>query len=124
MDLQNYFTPYVIVIVAFTDNQLPKISNLPQDTVLKSASCESQFIGTCIYNWQDTMPFDNSGFVTLTSNYQSGDSFPVGVTTVTLDVFDPYNNRDVVAFKVNVTGVFAYTFCYVFFQLLEEVLEN
>ena len=48
---------------------------------------------------------DNSGSVTLTSNYQSGDAFPIGRTDVIYIATDESDNIATVRFKLIVKGV-------------------
>ena len=47
---------------------------------------------------------DNSGFVTLTSNYQPGDVFPIGKTEVVYSAIDPSGNSATASFVVTVAG--------------------
>ena len=55
--------------------------------------------------WNNTvLAMDNSGFVTLTSNYQPGDVFPIGKTEVVYSATDPSGNSAIVTFVVTVTG--------------------
>ena len=48
---------------------------------------------------------DNSGSVTLTSNYQSGDTFPIGSTDVEYIATDQSGNSAAVEFVVTVKGI-------------------
>ena len=48
---------------------------------------------------------DNSGSVTLTSNYQSGDTFPIGSTHVEYIATDESGNSAAVEFVVTVKGI-------------------
>ena len=48
---------------------------------------------------------DNSGSVTLTSNYQSGDAFPIGRTDVIYTATDESDNIATVQFTVIVKGI-------------------
>ena len=51
---------------------------------------------------------DNSGSVTLTSNYQSGDIFPIGSANVGYTAIDQSGNSVTVEFVVTVTGTTLY----------------
>ena len=51
---------------------------------------------------------DNSGSVTLTSNYQSGGTFPIGDTNVVYTATDPSGNFETASFKLTVQGIFMY----------------
>ncbi|XP_071508204.1 uncharacterized protein [Diadema antillarum] len=42
--------------------------------------------------WREPTASDNSGFVTLTSTHQSGDTFPIGRSVVTYTAIDPAGN--------------------------------
>ena len=55
------------------------------------------------WNEPDTVT-DNSGSVTLTSNYQSGDTFPIGSTDVEYTASDQSGNFASVEFVVAVKG--------------------
>ena len=53
------------------------------------------------------MVSDNSGSVTLTSNYQSGDSFPTGDTYVVYTASDPTGNTVTTTFTLTVRDMFS-----------------
>ena len=69
---------------------------------------------------------DNSGSVTLTSNYQPGDAFPIGETYVVYTATDPSGNLMTLMFTLTVQGMFLLTIVscayflmgFFFFQLL------
>ena len=54
--------------------------------------------------WTEPTATDNSGMVTLTSDYISGGSFPVGTTTVTYTATDESGNTAECDFDVIVAG--------------------
>ena len=54
--------------------------------------------------WTEPTVTDNSGVLTLTSDYQPGDQFPIGVTLVTYTASDPNGNIAMLSFHVNVSG--------------------
>ena len=51
------------------------------------------------------MVSDNSGSVTLTSNYQSGDAFPIGNTDVVFTATDLNGNTATAILKLTVQGL-------------------
>ena len=58
-------------------------------------------------SWKPPTATDNSGeAVTLMSDYNPGDNFIVGTTTVTYTAVDAYNNTATYSFAVVVTGNF------------------
>ena len=60
---------------------------------------------TAVGEWSPAVDAsDNSEMVTLTSNYDSGDTFPIGQTEVTFTARDPSNNEVMASFFVTVTG--------------------
>ena len=55
--------------------------------------------------WAPPNVTDNSGYYTLSSNYKSGDSFPVDKSTmVTYNATDPSGNIATLSFFVTVYG--------------------
>ncbi len=60
-------------------------------------------IGDAAVSWSEPTITDNSGSVTVTSDYQSGDRFPVGDTIVSYTATDPSGNSDMFKFLVTVT---------------------
>ena len=57
-----------------------------------------------VVTWTEPTVTDNSGVLTLTSGYQSGDQFPIGDTLVTYTASDLAGNIATLSFHVNVTG--------------------
>ena len=56
-------------------------------------------------SWTPPTASDNSGeAVTMTSDYESGETFPIGKTKVTYTATDSYGNTASSAFNVVVTG--------------------
>jgi len=86
--------------VTVTDNQSPDIAGCPADmtiyTGVNSTTCGS------VVNWTAPTASDNCTISTFTSNYNSGDTFPVGTTTVTYTATDIHNNTSVCSFTVTV----------------------
>lgn len=56
--------------------------------------------------WTIPSVSDNSGQVTLHSDYDSGDRFPYGNTTVTYTATDGSGNQDIAYLKVVVNGMY------------------
>ncbi|XP_071496209.1 uncharacterized protein [Diadema antillarum] len=52
--------------------------------------------------WREPTTSDNSGFVTLTSTHQSGDTFPIGRSVVTYTAIDPAGNVANCSFPVTI----------------------
>ena len=72
----------------FTDNEDPTISGCPSTQTINTDSG----IATGTATWTAPTASDNSGSVTLTPDYNSGDSFPIGTTTVTYTATDGSGN--------------------------------
>ena len=56
--------------------------------------------------WDPVTATDNSGSVTLTSNYQSGSAFPIGENNVVYTATDHSGNSVTSSFIVTVEGIF------------------
>ena len=54
--------------------------------------------------WTPPTATDNSGTQTLTSDYNPGDTFPIGTTLVTYTSADDAGNTDDCMFYVEITG--------------------
>lgn len=85
----------------FTDNEDPTISGCPSSQSLNTDSG----VATGYATWTPPTASDNSGSVTLTSDYDSGYPFPIGATTVTYNATDSSGNTvSTCSFVVTVTG--------------------
>ncbi len=71
-------------------------NNIVQDTDANSA--------TAVVTWSAPTASDNSGSVTLTSSHSSGDTFPIGETTVTYTAVDDAGNQIEDTFTVTIEG--------------------
>ena len=72
-------------------------SDISQDTDSSSS--------TATVTWTPPTASDNANEgVTLTSDHDPGDTFPIGTTTVTYTATDPYSNMDTDSFDVIVSG--------------------
>ena len=59
---------------------------------------------SAIVTWDPVSVTDNSGSTTLTSNFQSGNAFPIGITNVVYTATDPSGNIITTSFTVTVEG--------------------
>ena len=57
-----------------------------------------------VVSWYPVTATDNSGSFSVMSNYQSGDSFPIGNTDVVYNATDPSGNLAITAFVVTIKG--------------------
>jgi hypothetical protein len=76
----------------------PSISGLPANITVVSTNATN-----AVATWQAPTATDNCSAVTLTSNYPSGATFPVGTTSVVYTARDASNNSSTGAFAVTVT---------------------
>ncbi len=79
------------------DATAPVIKNCPQPIFLSTAGT------TAIANWIPPTATDNCSNPILTSNFQSGSAFNVGITTIIYTARDARNNSAECRFSVNVT---------------------
>lgn len=84
--------------VTVADAESPVITNVPANTTVgnDSGMC------TAALSWTPPTALDNCS-ATITSNFNSGDAFPVGTTTVTYTAIDSSGNSDTASFNVTVT---------------------
>ena len=61
-------------------------------------------LSTAVVTWTPPTASDNSGSVTLTSNHEPGDTFPIGVTVVRYNATDPHSNEAMTSFTVTIIG--------------------
>ena len=92
--------------VAVIDSLKPQIKCLPNISTHASANCSA------IVTWESPTVIENCHY-TLSSNFHSGDHFPIGQTSVTYIARDDANNADTCSFTVTVlpstmTGIVAY----------------
>jgi len=97
--------PANVTICTFTvtviDNEAPVIVDCPTDIVVVNDP------GQCGANvtWTAPSATDNCGLTTWTSNFNSGDFFPVGTTVVTYTAVDAQGNVTTCSFTVTVEDV-------------------
>lgn len=84
--------------LTITDALGPKFNNCPKDTTILS------FNGTgTSFTWAPVTATDNCGTVrNITSNFQPGATFPIGITEVLYNAVDDRNNPSECRFKVTV----------------------
>ncbi|MEC9475411.1 MAG: HYR domain-containing protein [Planctomycetota bacterium] len=85
--------------VTIHDDEAPGISGIPAALDLTT----DQGLCTATAMWSDPIPADNCGSVSLSSNFDSGDSFPIGSTTVTYTATDASSNSSSISFVVTVS---------------------
>lgn len=85
------------IVVADAEN--PVISDMPEDITItaEADSCSA------IVTWQGATADDNCDMQSLTSDYSSGDRFPVGATLVTYTALDIHGNDTTATFTITVT---------------------
>ena len=86
--------------LGFADDENPAISSTPADI---SQSTDAT-LATAVVTWTPPTASDNSGAVTLTSSHNPGDTFSLGVTTVTYTAVDAASNMVTDSFMVTITG--------------------
>ena len=82
-----------------TDTERPTFtSNISSLTAIASAG-----LAYVAVSWTEPVVTDNSGFLTVSSNYQPGDQFPIGETNVTYTATDSSGNINTFSFTVTVS---------------------
>lgn len=84
--------------VTVVDVTGPEITNCPSDVEISTAACEAIAI------WDEILANDNCGNVSTTSNFSSGDTFPLGSTLVTYAFTDDQGNESQCSFNVIVVN--------------------
>ncbi len=88
----------VVVDPCANDVTPPVISGCPQNISLSSANAIN-----AVATWTAPTATDNCGVASFNSNFSSGASFPIGLTTVTYTAYDKKNNKATCSFNVTVT---------------------
>ena len=83
-----------------SDQEKPVISNALTSRILET----DPGLPSAIVTWDTVTATDNSGYVTLTSNFQSADTFPIGATNVVFTATDQSGNVAMSSFIVTVQG--------------------
>ncbi len=84
--------------VTVSDNEAPVVANLPANISVNN----DPGMCTAVVTWTLPNAQDNCT-ATLSSNFNSGDAFPVGVTTVIYVATDPSGNIDTDSFTITVS---------------------
>ncbi|MEN2284533.1 HYR domain-containing protein, partial [Algoriphagus sp. SE2] len=87
---------FMVEITESGDNENPTISDCPVEVIVET---DPENCGA-IVNWIEPTASDNSGSVTLTSNFEPGTIFPVGITTVVYTARDAAGNQSTCSFNV------------------------
>lgn len=95
-----FFTFKRLIIYIFLDTEKPTIDDVPQN-IVQSTDPGSN---SAVVSWPKPLARDNSGYVTLSTSHEPGDSFPIGETTVSFTAIDPYSNKATKSFTVTVRG--------------------
>ena len=85
--------------ITITDDEDPSISDMPADISVNNDSGDCSAVVT----WDAPSSDDNCGIGSFTSNHDSGDSFPVGTTTVTYTATDVNGSSVTASFDITVT---------------------
>ena len=64
-----------------------------------------QGASTAIATWIEPISTDNSGYQTMTSSHDSGDTFQIGTTMVNYTSVDPSGNVNTIAFFITVSFI-------------------
>ncbi|WP_373493499.1 HYR domain-containing protein, partial [Aquiflexum sp.] len=90
---------FTVTITESDDNEDPVIIDCPSNITVSNDpdSCDA------VVNWTEPTATDNSGTVTLTSNFEPGSVFPVGTTEVKYTATDGAGNQSTCTFNVTVT---------------------
>ncbi|XP_072024992.1 hyalin-like [Amphiura filiformis] len=92
-------TGITIILNVRSEVEAPVIFNTPDDITQNTDPNKAYATVT----WMSPSATDNSGSVTLTSSYNPGDTFPIGVTKVTYTAIDSSNNMAESSFNITVT---------------------
>ena len=80
------------------DVEDPTISNVPGNLIIDTTSNEAEA------TWIEPSASDNSRIYTLSSDYESGSLFQLGLTPVTYTAIDPSGNTATATFMINIQG--------------------
>ena len=94
--------PSLSLKIAFkTDDEMPAFVNVSESLVVNT----DPGLPTAVVFWQQPLATDNSGEpVTISSNFTSGDTFPIGITAVTFTATDTSGNEASALLTITVTG--------------------
>ena len=87
--------------VSKSDDEKPVFFNVPENLVINT----DPGLPTAVVSWQQPSATDNSGgSVTITSNFNSSDTFPIGITNVTYTATDTSGNEESAMFSITIIG--------------------
>jgi hypothetical protein len=89
----------IVVDPCANDLTAPTFSNCPTNINLTTSGINAQAF------WTAPTASDNCSTPTMSSNFLSGATFPIGTTTVTYTATDARNNRSTCTFRVSVTQI-------------------
>lgn len=85
--------------VHVNDIQAPEITLIPEDQTILANEDECSMVA----NWPSPTAIDNCGVASIfTSHHNSGDLYPVGVTTIEIIATDIHGNVSTASFQINV----------------------
>jgi hypothetical protein len=90
---------FMVTIKESADNENPVINDCPSDITVSSDP------GKCsaLVTWTVPSASDNSGSVSMSSNFELGSIFPVGTTPVVYTATDDAGNQSICSFDITVT---------------------
>ncbi|XP_072037686.1 uncharacterized protein [Amphiura filiformis] len=88
---------------ANVDQDPPIITSCPSDDIIGSVTIGVN--DSTIITWQEPAAEDTIGPLRVAQSHRSGESFPVGITTVEYRFYDGVNNEAFCRFNVTVIGV-------------------
>ncbi|XP_041472957.1 hyalin isoform X48 [Lytechinus variegatus] len=89
---------FTVTVIGATDNIGPVTSNCPASQTITAAVGSTSAVAT----WTDPTFTDSSGVASVTSDFNSGSSFPIGTTIVTYTATDTLGNTGECSFSINV----------------------
>lgn len=99
-NLQFSNSTYLLSLLT-ADTGGPVCMNSPDDITVNTNSGEP----TASVTWTQPTFADNSGAFTVTTNYEPGDTFPIGTMLVTYEAVDSSGNNGICSFTVTVIGI-------------------
>lgn len=84
-----------------TDNEPPSLQGCNFGDISQPTDAASD---EAVVNWTPPVGLDNAGAPTVSSNFNPGMAFPVGVTTVTYTATDAAGLTSMCSFNISVSG--------------------
>jgi gliding motility-associated-like protein len=85
--------------VTVTDNEDPVIKGMPSNITMDNDSA----VCGAVVTWATVSANDNCSMDSLRSTFQSGETFPIGTTTVTYTAYDANGNTSAASFTITVS---------------------